>query len=161
MQIRFCSRAITALALVCAAFLSLSGAAAAQDSETYAMDTAAFIENGRVYAPARFIAEAFGIAVSWDGGTQTATLARGGTEVRLQIGSRELIRTAAEKRETVQLDVAPLLRGGRTLLPVRPWAEAFGLTVQWDGGTRTATVSEGERALSLVVGQRELRLTGG
>jgi spermidine/putrescine transport system substrate-binding protein len=44
---------------------------------------------------------------------------------------------------------------------VRPWAEAFGLTVQWDGGTRTVTVSEGERALSLVVGQKELRLTGG
>lgn len=38
------------------------------------MDTAAVIVNGRTYAPARYLAEAFGYAVGWDGATNSVTI---------------------------------------------------------------------------------------
>jgi hypothetical protein len=41
------------------------------------MDAAPCIENGRVYLPARYVAEAFGYAVSWDASSQTVTVSQG------------------------------------------------------------------------------------
>lgn len=38
------------------------------------MDTAAVIVNGRTYAPARYLAEAFGYVVGWDGATNSVTI---------------------------------------------------------------------------------------
>ncbi|MGN1231780.1 MAG: copper amine oxidase N-terminal domain-containing protein, partial [Anaerotignum sp.] len=42
------------------------------------MDTAAVIVNGRTYAPARYLAEAFGYAVGWDGATNSVTISSAG-----------------------------------------------------------------------------------
>lgn len=134
-------------------------------TNTLEMDTAAFIKGSRTYTPARFIAEAFGIQVLWDGQTQRVALTRGLTEVFMQIGSNELKVThramEGNKTETVTMDEAPVLRDNRTLLPVRYWAEAFGLEVDWDVDTQTVTVSEGDKALTLGIGKTELSLTDG
>lgn len=40
------------------------------------LDAPAFIENSRTYLPVRFVAEALGAAVAWDGATSTATLTK-------------------------------------------------------------------------------------
>ena len=51
------------------------GASEAQiNSETVALDSPAFIESSRTYLPVRFVAEALGAYVSWDGATSTATI---------------------------------------------------------------------------------------
>lgn len=42
--------------------------------------------------------------------------------------------------EAIQLDVPAQLIGGRTLVPVRAIAEAFGCDVKWDPATRTANI---------------------
>lgn len=42
--------------------------------KTVALDSPAFIENSRTYLPVRFLAEAFGAKVAWDGASSTATL---------------------------------------------------------------------------------------
>jgi len=49
-------------------------------AKTVSMDTAATIVNGRTYAPARYLAEAFGYNVGWDGNTSTVTISRGKVE---------------------------------------------------------------------------------
>jgi len=49
-------------------------------AKTVSMDTAAAIVNGRTYAPARYLAEAFGYNVGWDGNTSTVTISRGKVE---------------------------------------------------------------------------------
>ena len=45
--------------------------------ETVALDAPAFIENSRTYLPVRFVAEALGAYVGWDGTTSTATILGG------------------------------------------------------------------------------------
>ena len=44
--------------------------------EDHPMDTAPVIRDGRVYAPLRFVADAFGVKVKWDGKNQTVHLER-------------------------------------------------------------------------------------
>ena len=45
------------------------------------MDTAAVIENGRTYAPARYLAEAFGYTVGWDNASRSVTISSDAAEV--------------------------------------------------------------------------------
>jgi hypothetical protein len=104
-------------------------------------DAAPFIENGRTFVPVRYLAYALGVpesGVAWDPAAQAVTLVRGGTVVRLAIGSR----TLAVDGRTVEMDVAPVLRGGRTYLPARFVAEAFGFRVGWESETQTVVISE-------------------
>ena len=49
-------------------------------NETIAMDTAAISVDGRIYAPARYLAEGFGYNVGWDGNTSTVTISKGKVE---------------------------------------------------------------------------------
>ena len=44
--------------------------------------------------------------------------------------------------EEITLDVPAKLLGGRTLVPARAVAEAFGADVQWDSRTRTVTIAD-------------------
>lgn len=48
-------------------------------------------------------------------------------------------------------DTQPLIRAGRTLVPLRALVEALGARVDWDAGTRTATVALGPRVVTLAV----------
>ena len=54
--------------------ISVSADSATVNGERITLDTPAFIENDRAYMPVRFIAEALGATVSWDGTTSTATI---------------------------------------------------------------------------------------
>jgi len=136
------------------------------------MDTAPFIENGRTYLPIRFIAEAFGIYTTWDSATRTVILERGTTTVRVAIGSKNMAVIENGSESTVVMDVAPLIRDGRTCLPIRFIAEAFGLGVEWNGDYSAdygygsiyhgmAKITERGKTLNLVIGRQELLLYGG
>ena len=102
------------------------------------MDEAPFISDGRLLVPARYLADALGAQTTWNAATLQVTIARGGTAVNLMIGS-----TAANINGTVgQMDVAPVIVNGRTYLPARYIAEAFGDTVSWDAAAQTISVSQ-------------------
>ena len=49
-------------------------------NKTTAMDTAAISVDGRIYAPARYLAEGFGYNVGWNGNTNTVTISKGKVE---------------------------------------------------------------------------------
>ncbi len=72
---------------------------------------------------------------------ETAALgaeARGGaSEVRLTIGRPVLLSDGLDR----EIDVPPVIRGGRTFLPVRALAEALGLEVAWDPAERKVTLT--------------------
>ena len=57
--------------------------------------------------------------------------------VKMTIGRK----TAYVNGEADSLDAAPIIRSGRTMLPVRFIAENLGASVKWDGQTATATVT--------------------
>ena len=96
--------------------------------------------NGRVMVPFRAIAEVLGTEVTYDAGKITAK--KGGETLSFALGGKQLTVTdsAGKTVKTVQLDTAPYKKGGRTYVPVRFFAEAFGLTVQWDQDMQTAVL---------------------
>ncbi|MDO4531688.1 MAG: copper amine oxidase N-terminal domain-containing protein [Bacillota bacterium] len=51
------------------------------ESEVVQMDTAAISENGRTYAPAKYLAQAFGYNVGWEQETQTVKITSGDAPV--------------------------------------------------------------------------------
>lgn len=93
-------------------------------------------ENGRTQTPSRFIGEELGATVTWDGNAQKATFKKGSTELVLYIGKKDYEINGQKK----QMDTAALLKDGRTFVPARYVAEAFGASVRWDGVIRTVYI---------------------
>ena len=105
-----------------------------QDGAGKTMDVAPFIENQRTFVPVRFLAEAFGATADWvpkDAPVRTVTLSREGITITINIGSPEIAVVEAGVTRTVTADVAAFIRNGRTVLPFRAIAEAFGAEVDY------------------------------
>ncbi|MBT9157221.1 MAG: Oligopeptide-binding protein AppA [Firmicutes bacterium] len=100
------------------------------------MDVLPVVQNGRTLVPMRAIFESLGAQVHWDDATSTVTAYRREAAIALQIGNR----TAWVNGPSRQLDVPPIIVGGRTMVPLRFVAEALGATVGWDGAV-TVTVT--------------------
>ncbi len=92
------------------------------------MMVAPFIEDGTTFVPVRFIAEALGAEVSYNGATREVTIMNGTDTLVLTIDSL----TAKKNGESVELVKAPQIKEGRTLLPLRNVAELLGKEVFWD-----------------------------
>jgi len=93
--------------------------------------------DGRTLVPLRAIFEALGAEVDWNPATRTVTGTRGDTVVVLTIGST----TPTVNGQVVPIDVPAQIVDDRTLVPVRFVAESFGVEVDWDGNTRTVTIT--------------------
>jgi len=103
------------------------------DGDASVLDVAPFIKDGRTFVPVRFIAEALGAEVKYDAATQVVTATRGDDVVVLTIGSNVM----TVNGEAQVTDVAPFIVDGRTVLPFRAIAEAFGADVAWDAATQS------------------------
>lgn len=81
--------------------------------------------------------------------------------VALLIGSPKAI---AKGKSTFvdpeNLNVQPVISDSRTLVPVRFIAESFGADVDWNGDTKTVTVKNGGKEISLVLGSAEITVDG-
>ncbi|HEX6987842.1 MAG TPA: N-acetylmuramoyl-L-alanine amidase family protein [Bacillota bacterium] len=104
------------------------------------------ILSGRTMVPIRVVSENLGAQVGWDAATRSVTIHRGQRTVLLAVGRTE----AMIDQRAVALDVAPVILGGRTLVPLRFVGEALGAQVAWDDATRTVRVSPGSIALTNV-----------
>ena len=60
----------------------------------------------------------------------------------------------------VSIDAAPIIRNGRTLLPIRALIETLGGKVTWDAKTQIATVVLGGRSVVLEVGKSSALVNG-
>lgn len=74
--------------------------------------------------------------IDWEEKTGVVNLKLDGTALKLAVGSKTLLVNDKPK----QMDVAPLIREGRTYLPARWVAEAFGYKVNWDESTRAVLI---------------------
>ena len=63
--------------------------------------------------------------------------------------------------ETVVFDQQPIIVDGRTLVPIRAVCEKIGATVDWDGVSRTVTVSRNGIVLKLTIGSSTLQSSKG
>lgn len=102
----------------------------------FPLDAAPVIENSRTMLPIRFVAEALGATVGWDGATSSVTITTDTTKIELKVGAS----TAKVNGVEQTLDAPSFIQNSRTYLPVRFVAEALGAKVEWDGTTSTATL---------------------
>lgn len=103
------------------------------------MDAETFMENNRTYVPVRYLAYCIGITdsgIEWDRVGQNLTLANENIIVEMQVGSRDIMIDG----KAGKMDVAPLIKNGRTYLPARFVAEAFGYQVGWDNASQTVLI---------------------
>ena len=101
------------------------------------MDVPPQLVGGRTLLPLRAVAEALGAEVNWDSTNRIVTAIRDGTTIILPLGST----TVTVNGQAVTIDVPATIVGGRTLVPLRFVAESFGIDVNWDGATRTVTIT--------------------
>ena len=100
-------------------------------------------------------------------GKFTFKMPRGGVEVEASFVEIEgvevddekvIVLTIGEKLilidgEYVVNDVAPIIRGERTVLPIRVIAEALGASVSWNEAEQTVTIVKGEMTIVIYIGQ--------
>lgn len=110
------------------------------DGVEQTMDVAPYIKDGRTYLPVRYVANALGVDnnnIMWDSASGTATMIKGDKVVQVKVGSKDMIINGA----TIAMDAAPEIKDGRTMLPFRWIAWAFGASVEWDSATQTVTIN--------------------
>ena len=97
---------------------------------------AALARGGTMYVRLRSMFEQMGATVSYDPGSQTATVSKAGAEVKVTVGKPEVIING----ESRPLDVPPILYHGDVLVPVRVISEGMGGYVQWVPDRRLVVV---------------------
>ena len=99
---------------------------------THQMDVAAYVKNGRVMLPLRYVAEALGLQVSWVPETKTVIIWDLTQRVEIPIKSNKMIVNGV----TYTSDVKPEINNSRTMLPIANVARALGLIdgsdIIWD-----------------------------
>lgn len=98
------------------------------DGKYLPTDVDPYLYSGRTMVPMRAAGEAVGATVDWDQETQTATATLAGREVSFTLWDT----TYLVDGEAKTTDVAPMMSGNRTFLPLRVFAEAFGVNVDWN-----------------------------
>lgn len=103
---------------------------------SHTIEAAPFItEEARTMVPVRFVAEAMGANVEWDGATQTVNITLDGREVSVVV-DRPLPGGMG----------TPTIVEDRTFVPVRFVAENLGAEVDWDGAAQAVIITIGNGA---------------
>lgn len=100
------------------------------------MDTVPIIKEGRTFLPIRYVAEEIDAKVDWNQEEKSITISLDDKEIRLWI-NRDI---AFVNNNLIEIEIAPFISDGRTLLPVRFVTESLGLGVKWDGSKKEVTV---------------------
>ncbi|MGE5417802.1 MAG: stalk domain-containing protein [Acidobacteriota bacterium] len=91
------------------------------------------------------------------GGTAPSTGSTAGTKViRFYVGSCEYYVNDV----LYTMDTAPVIKDGRTLLPIKYVAEQVGATVGWDSGTRRASISTAADVIWMWIGRNTAQVNG-
>lgn len=100
--------------------------------------TAVVINNGRTFLPIRAVVEAMGGEVRWRESDKRVSIYLNEDDIQLWIGDK-IAKVNGKNKET---DVAPYISDrDRTMLPLRFIAESLDLEVNWDGPSKTVTIT--------------------
>lgn len=108
------------------------------DGRPVATDVPPYIdENSRTIVPARFISEELGYAVDWDSQKREVVITGNSSVIELFIDQK----VARVNGDRVEMEAPAVLKNGRTMVPIRFIAEAFGMKVSWAPQARTVNLS--------------------
>jgi hypothetical protein len=118
--------------------LTIGSTTAYINEEPQTIDTPPYLEGSTTMLPFKFIGDALGATVKWEGESKVVTFEQGRNIIALQIGST----TALVNGESVQLDVPPLIANNRTFVPLRFVSNNLGAKVQWINETKTIVITK-------------------
>ena len=98
--------------------------------------------NGTTLVPIRVVSEQMGAEVKWDKITQTITISQEEDIITLKIGSKE----GKVNGVTSALLVAPILKNGTTMVPLRFISESLEVPVSWDNVAKMVIVNTARTA---------------
>jgi len=111
------------------------------DGKEQALDVPPMIIGGRTMVPLRFIGEALSAKIDWDNATRKVTYQLGDLSAYFWIDKKEaMVKIGSTYQKTIPMDAAPVIKNGRTLVPVRYVGEILGAEVGWEASTRTVTI---------------------
>jgi hypothetical protein len=113
-------------------------------------DTQAFInQDGRTMVPVRFVAENLGFDVQWEGSTRTVKISGRDSVLELVIESSSIKRNRSGALDALTMDTIPVIKDGRTMVPLRFISEAMGIEVNWNGANTEVMIVDPENDLTL------------
>lgn len=81
-------------------------------------------------------------------------------KVILTINSKDMNNEANGENSHTAMDVAPYIKDGRTMLPIRYVAEALGMKVSWDKKTRTVIIEDDKYKVEIPVDTNKIIVNG-
>ncbi|GLX70172.1 stalk domain-containing protein [Paenibacillus glycanilyticus] len=109
---------------------------AISNGKTIAMEVAPFETGGTTYVPIRFVTDAMGATLKWDNKLNRVTVINGSKMLEMFIGKKEMNMNGA----LFETEVAPMIKSGRTLIPIRLFSEKLGLKVTYDSKTKKIAI---------------------
>lgn len=112
-----------------------------------------FIYEERTMMPLRAISEALDATVFWFSDRSGIQIVSYDTLLSLQIGNSLMAKykivngeVVEDEKETIELEVVPMIHNDRTYVPLRAIAEAFDASINWDNPTRSAIIVPNKKA---------------
>jgi len=106
------------------------------------IDVPPIIIEGRTYLPIRWVAEPIEANVDWSSQERKVTVSLKDKTIELWIGKyMAKVNNVDTPIDPENKKVVPMIVNGRTMLPLRFIAENLGCDVQWDGITKTITIT--------------------
>ncbi len=93
--------------------------------------------DSRTLVPVRFVSEALGANVDWNGELQRVDISHQGKGIKLTIGQKE----AKVDAGVVTLDTNAAIVSDRTMVPLRFVSECLGAEVEWNGNAREVYIT--------------------
>lgn len=100
-------------------------------------DVKPYIKNGYTLVPVRPISEALGATLNWDRANQTVTISKDDDKIILNIGSTTVMKNKVKST----IEVAPSIRDGRAMVPLRFITESLGGDVKWITSTNSVIIT--------------------
>lgn len=125
------------------------------------LDVPPRIVNQQTFVPTRFVSEALGTQVTWNGSTRTVTL----TSPAKPEPPKEPVKTAIDVRVNGELVVSKgngdaFIQSGVTLVPMRDIFQWVGASVAFDAATSTVTATRGEVKMVMKTGSATATVNG-
>jgi exopolysaccharide biosynthesis protein len=116
--------------------MTIGKKAAVSNGKSIAMEVAPFETSGTTYVPIRFVTDAMGATLKWDNKLNRVTVINGSKMLEMVIGKKEMNINGA----LFETEVAPIIKNGRTLIPIRLFSEKLGLKVTYDSKTKKIAI---------------------
>ncbi len=120
------------------------------NGEPVPFDVPPVLEQGRTLIPLRAVFEKLGCDVYWMESLEIIIIVKNDVKLLMRVGYTDFYKFTGydferfkqqEDTEHDMFDVPPLIIDGRTLVPIRMVCEAMGVTVNWDEGSKTVSLT--------------------